>query len=131
MVEVEPLNQPNIGEYLPTNGPIAIRTQILRTVYITHTEDIARASRSDTQGHFTRQESKQINLIHRNKHKETTKMKRQKSNPQMKEKEKSPKKELSEIEASNLSDVEFKVMVIKMLKELSEKYRNLVGPTAA
>ena len=75
--------------------------------------------------------SKQINLIHRNKHQETTKMKRQKSNPQMKEKEKSPKKELSEIEASNLSDVEFKVMVIKMLKELSEKYRNLVGPTAA
>ena len=40
---------------------------------------------------------------------------------QIKEKEESSKKELNEIEASKLSDMEFKVMVIRMLKELSER----------
>ena len=35
-----------------------------------------------------------------------------------KQKEKSPENELNEIEVSDLSDVEFKVMVIRMLKEL-------------
>ena len=34
---------------------------------------------------------------------------------------------LSEIKASNLSDIEFKVMVIRMLKELSENYKKLSG----
>ena len=47
-------------------------------------------------------------------------MERQRNNPQSKEKEKSPERVLNEIEASNLSDTEFKVMVIRMLKELSE-----------
>ena len=32
---------------------------------------------------------------------------------------------LNETEASNLSDIEFKVMVIRMLKELSENYKEL------
>ena len=36
-----------------------------------------------------------------------------------KQKEKSPENELNEIEVSDLSDVEFKVMVIRMFKELS------------
>ena len=49
-------------------------------------------------------------------------MGRQRNNPQMKEKEDSPEKELNETEASNVSDIEFKVMVIRMLKELSENY---------
>ena len=37
------------------------------------------------------------------------------------------KKELNEIEASNLSDIEFKIMVKRMLKELSENYKELYG----
>ncbi|XP_070263600.1 large ribosomal subunit protein eL39-like [Myotis yumanensis] len=37
----------------------------------------------------------------------------------MKEKEESPEKELNDMEASNLSDKEFKVRVIRMLKDLS------------
>ena len=44
-----------------------------------------------------------------------------------KEKEEYPEKELSEIEANNLSDIEFNVMVIRMLKELSENYKELSG----
>ena len=39
---------------------------------------------------------------------------------QMKEQIKSPEKELKEMEISNLSDTEFKTLVIRMLKELSE-----------
>ena len=72
--------------------------------------------------HEDKQE-KQINPISRNKQtnkQKTPKIGRQRNNPQSKGKRESPEKELNEIEASNLSDTEFKVMVIKMLKQLSE-----------
>ena len=39
---------------------------------------------------------------------------------QMKEQIKTPEKEISKMKISNLSDAEFKTLVIKMLKELSE-----------
>ena len=48
-------------------------------------------------------------------------MGRQRNNPQMKEKEESPEKDLNEIQTSNLS-TEFKVMVIRMRKELTGNY---------
>ena len=41
--------------------------------------------------------------------------------------EDSPVKELNEMEASKLSDVEFERMVIRMLKELTENYKELSG----
>ena len=47
-------------------------------------------------------------------------MKRQRSMAQMKEQIKTPEKELNEIEISNLSDAEFKSLVIRMLKELTQ-----------
>ena len=37
----------------------------------------------------------------------------------------SPLKELNEMEVSKLSDIEFKVMVIRMLKELSENNNSM------
>ena len=39
--------------------------------------------------------------------------------------EDSPLKELNEMEASKLSDIEFKRMVIRMLKELTDNYEEL------
>ena len=45
----------------------------------------------------------------------------QRKNPQLKGMEESPEKELNEIEANNLSDIEFKVMVIRMLKKLRQR----------
>ena len=39
---------------------------------------------------------------------------------QMKEQTKTPEKELNKMEINNLSDAEFKTLVIRMLKELSE-----------
>ena len=47
-------------------------------------------------------------------------MRRQRNIVQMKEQAKSPEKGLNEMEISNLSDTEFKTLVIRMLKELSE-----------
>ena len=54
-------------------------------------------------------------------------MGRQRKNLQSKGKEESPEKELNEIEATNLSGIEFKMMVIRMHYELSENYKELSG----
>ena len=52
-------------------------------------------------------------------------MGRQKKNMQSKGMEDFPLKELNEMEVTKLSDTEFKLMVIKMLKELTENYKEL------
>ena len=43
----------------------------------------------------------------------------------MKEQIKTPETELNEMEISNLSDSEFKTLVIRMLKELNEDLNNI------
>ena len=45
-------------------------------------------------------------------------MKRQRNMAQMKEQNKTPEKELNKMEISNLSDAEFKTLVIRMLKDI-------------
>ena len=45
-------------------------------------------------------------------------MSRQRNMAQMKEQIKTPEKELNEMEISNLSDAEFKTLVIRMLRNL-------------
>ena len=52
-------------------------------------------------------------------------MKRQRNKDQMKEQIKIPEKELNEIEVSTLSDAEFKTLVIRMLKELSDDLNSI------
>ena len=47
---------------------------------------------------------------------------------QMKEQIKTPEKELKEMEISNLSDAEFKTLVTRMLKELSEDLSSIKDP---
>ena len=59
-------------------------------------------------------ESKQLYLIHRNKHREAAKMRRKRNMVQMKEQSKTPEKELNEMKPSNLSDVEFKTLVLRL-----------------
>ena len=63
-------------------------------------------------------ESKQLYLIHRNKHREAAKSKRQRNMAQMKEQNKTPEKELNKTERANLSDAEFNTLLIRMLREL-------------
>ena len=52
-------------------------------------------------------------------------MGRQRNNPQVKGKEEVSERMLSEIEASQLSDIEFKAMVIRKLTELTHNYKKL------
>ena len=52
-------------------------------------------------------------------------MRRQRNMVQMKEHIKTPEKELHEMEISNLSGAEFKTLVIRMLKELSEDLNSI------
>ena len=47
-------------------------------------------------------------------------MKRQRNMAQMKEQTKTPEKELSNKDIANLSDAEFKTLVIRMLTEITE-----------
>ena len=54
-------------------------------------------------------------------------MGRQRKNPQSKRNKESPERLLNEIEATKLSDIKFKIMVIRMLKELNENYEELYG----
>ena len=54
-------------------------------------------------------------------------MGRQRSNPQMKGKEEPSERMLTEKEASQLSDTEFKAMAIRKLTELTDSYQKLPG----
>ena len=52
-------------------------------------------------------------------------MRRQRNITQMKEQIKTPGKQLNKMEISNLSDAEFKKLVIRMFKELSENLNSI------
>ena len=52
-------------------------------------------------------------------------MRRQRNMAQMKEQIKTPERQLNEIEISNLSEAEFKTLVLRMLKELSEDFNSI------
>ena len=52
-------------------------------------------------------------------------MKRPRNMAQMKEQIKTPEKELNKVEISNLSDAEFKTLVIRMLKKLNEDLNSI------
>ena len=54
-------------------------------------------------------------------------MGRQRNNPQMKGKEVLSKTILNEKEASQLSDTEFKALVIRKFRKLTQKYQKLQG----
>ena len=74
--------------------------------------------------HYQDTETKQLYLIHRNKHREAAKMRRQRNMTQMKEQNKTPEKELKKMETSNLPDAEFQT-VIRTLKEPSEDLNSI------
>ena len=54
-------------------------------------------------------------------------MGRQRNNPQMKGQEEASETMLNEKEASQLSDTEFKELVVRELNELTENYQKLQG----
>ena len=64
-------------------------------------------------------------MIYRNKHREATKMWRHKDMAHMKKQIKTLGKELNKMEISNLSDAEFKTLVIRMLKEIIQDLNSI------
>ena len=54
-------------------------------------------------------------------------MGRQRNNPQVEGKEEASERMLNEIEASQLSNINFKAMVIRKLNEITENYQKLQG----
>ena len=54
-------------------------------------------------------------------------MGRQRNNPQMKGKEEVSETMLNEKEASQLSHIQFKALVIRKLNELSQNYQKTIG----
>ena len=63
--------------------------------------------------HYQDMESEQLYLIHRNKHREAAKMRRQRNLAQMKVQIKTAEKDLNKMEISNLSEAEFKTLFYK------------------
>ena len=57
-------------------------------------------------------------------------MRRPRNMAQMKEQIKTPEKKLNEMETSNLSDAEFKTLVIRILKELSGYFSSIKNTQA-
>ena len=55
-------------------------------------------------------------------------MERQRNRPQMKEQENSPEEEIDDMEASNLSDREFRVMIIRTLNNMKKDIETIKGP---
>ena len=55
-------------------------------------------------------------------------MRRQRNMAQMKEQNKTPEKELNKMEISNLSDAEFKTMVVRMIKEFIGYFNSMKRP---
>ena len=54
-------------------------------------------------------------------HRKTDKMKRQRSMYQMKELDKTPEKQLNEVEIRNLPEKEFRIMIVKMIQDLRKR----------
>ena len=74
---------------------------------------------------FLRQGVKEALPNTQKQHREAVELSRQRNMSQMKEHNKTPEKELNEMEITNLSDAEFKTLVIRMLKELTEYGKNI------
>ena len=49
------------------------------------------------------------------------KMKRQRAMYQMKEQDKTPEKQVNEVEISNLPEKEFRIMIVQMIQDLGNK----------
>ena len=54
-------------------------------------------------------------------HRKSDKMKRQRAMYQMKEQDKTPEKQLNEVEIGNLPEKEFRKMIVKMIQDLGKR----------
>ena len=54
-------------------------------------------------------------------HRKIDKMKRQRAMYQMKEQDKTPEKQLNEVEIGNLPEKEFRIIIVKMIQDLGKR----------
>ena len=54
-------------------------------------------------------------------HRKIDKMKRQRAMYQMKEQDKTPEKQLNEVEIGNLPEKQFRIMIVKMIQDLGKR----------
>ena len=54
-------------------------------------------------------------------HRKIDKMKRQRTSYQIKEQDKTPEKQLNEVEIGNLPEKEFRIMIVKMIQDLGKR----------
>ena len=54
-------------------------------------------------------------------HRKTDKMKRQRAMYQLKEQDKTPEKQLNEVETGNLPETEFRILIVKMIQDLGKR----------
>ena len=59
--------------------------------------------------------------MEQNPHSQKDKMKRQRAMYQMKEQDKTPEKQLNEVEIRNLPEKEFRIMIVKMIQDLGKR----------
>ena len=64
-------------------------------------------------------------LTQRNRQKDLEKMRRQRNSPQIKEQDKAMARDLSDADISNMTDREFKVMIIRILTGLKNGVEDL------
>ena len=59
-------------------------------------------------------------------HRKIDKMKSQRTMYQMKEQDKTPEKELNEVEIGNLPEKEFRIMIVKMIQDLGKRMEAMI-----
>ena len=91
-------------------------------------EAVSLDPRGHTEPYYQDMESQQLYLTHTNKPREAVKTRRQRNMAQLKEQNKTPEKELNEMEGSNLPDAEFKTLVIGVLQELGGPQQHKKDP---
>ena len=62
-----------------------------------------------------------LQSVEQKAHSQRDKMKRQRAMYQMKEEDKTPEKQLNEMEIGNLPEKEFRIMIVKMIQDLGKR----------
>ena len=139
MVTASPCQLVGLCKSLPSTCQQQSSLNYKRRVYTAHGKDTLESSAwvtgyavpQDPTGtsyirpRYQDRESLLLYLIHRNKHREADRIKKQRNMAQMKEQIKTPEKQLNKRKINKLSDAEFKTVVIRMLGELSEDLNSI------
>ena len=105
--------------FLHTNVSLAL---LLGFTAIDRVITIHSGMKEDTKKERKRGRGQSCSLWNKNHiHRKIDKMKRQRVTYQMKEQDKTPEKQLNEVEIGNLPEKEFRIMIVKMIQDLGKR----------